>query len=82
MKTILLVQNSMLPVPPTISVLNNWGRETVLLGEREDFAAGDVMLLDGEPQAFVEWLSPFDAVWTSTSPMMGRWSAMHIKQTT
>lgn len=79
MKIILLVQTFMTPVPDSIIVLNNWGRETVVVGDVDDYAGGDVMMLEGDPSNFVSWLSPFAAVWTTTNPMFGKWEALHIK---
>lgn len=81
MKIIMLVQERMKPIPDGIAVLADWGRETVIVGGggNEEGIFGAPMLLEGSDTAFISWLSPFDAVWTTDSPMMGRWHAVHIK---
>lgn len=78
MNTCLLVEAKMLPVPSTITVIQDFGLETVRDHEGHT-TRGYVMYLTGEASAFCDWLRPFAGFWTSSNPMLGDWKIMHVR---
>ncbi len=79
-----LVEKRFQPVPPTVRVEQQYGEETVVVGDPtksgppESMTRGDIMLLSGTEQAFKDWLRPFDGFWTTRNPMMGKWTVRHV----
>ena len=53
----MLVEACHLPIPDTITVVQNFG-ETNVHG-----SVGDLMLLSGDFESFHQWLAPFGEVW-------------------
>lgn len=88
MNQIILVQGNMQPVPNDIEVVQDYGLESVVMGDTHSSSEelmqntfrGHSMLLSGEPEAFVEWLKPFNGVWICTNPLFGDWNVVHIKK--
>lgn len=74
----ILVTDEMKPVPSQIRVALNFGFDS-LVTEVGDSVRGEVCILKGTPSDFIEWLKPFDCVWTSLSPATGSWQACHVK---
>lgn len=80
MNLILLVQQHMLPVPVVgVVVVQEFGSESILDGEGNPHR-GVSMLLQAEPEVFVEWLKPFDGFWVSNNPMLGNWHVVHVRK--
>jgi hypothetical protein len=79
MRLFMLVLDEHLPIPDGIEVVVNYGLETVRT-EHDGRVRGNCMYLRGEPEAFVEWLQPFDGIWTTKSPMLGQWEIVHVKE--
>lgn len=90
MELILLVEQKMIPVPQNIEVVQEFGRESIIPHSEDEnesigdgvnrTIAGTSMYLSGEPEAFIDWLKPFDGVWTCTNPIMGDWKVVHVKR--
>lgn len=80
MQVILLVEGRFGPVPDDITVVQEFGDETVV---RDDgaFIDGVAMFLTGAPEAFNRWLRPFDGFWTSNNPLSGAWRVQHVPTT-
>lgn len=78
MQLLMLVEKRMAPVPETLQVLQSYGEETIM--HEDGRTSGSVMLIEGQAEAFVEWLKTFDGVWQSSSPMTGDWRVFHIKK--
>ena len=78
----ILVRQNMKPIPDTIKIVQDYGLETII-PEGSDLThriVGRNLLLEGSPEAFVDWLKPFDGVWVCSSPMVGDWKVVHIKR--
>ncbi len=89
MNLLILVQDNMLPVPiDVIEIVQDYGTEVVVTGEDdqsteemlENTFRGNAMLLNGESEAFINWLKPFDGIWVCTNPALGDWKVVHIKK--
>lgn len=79
---VMVSEKKMLPIPNNIKVLNNWGYVGVVGSDGSFLADGDHVHLEGEKQAFIDWLKPFDTVWRArpgSSVMMQEFEAVHIK---
>lgn len=77
MRLIMLVQSEHRPIPESIRA-QEFGTESIKT-EGGDFIIGASAFLEGPEEAFVEWLRPFDGVWVTDNPAMGRWAVVHIK---
>lgn len=85
MNLYLLVEQKHKPIPDNIKVVQNFGPETVFVPKTGSSTPsepiyGETVLVKGEEQAFIDWLKPFDGVWTTRSPMLGTWTVVHIKK--
>lgn len=93
MQLIMLVERRMLPVPEGIVVIQEFGHESIIpqtdSGNDKDetmlqciarSVQGTSMFVEGEPQAFIDWLKDYDGIWSCNNPMMGDWQVMHIKE--
>lgn len=88
MNQLILVQGNMHPVPNDIEVLQDYGMETVVAGElnqspeeaMQNTFRGNAMLLSGKPEAFINWLKPFNGIWICSNPLIGDWEVVHIKK--
>lgn len=80
MQIILLVEPKHLPIPDSITVVKDYGEEAVIPYPNIEVKpiCGISMLLSGESQDFVNWLSPFDGVWLCDQPLLGEWNVYHI----
>lgn len=80
MRLILLVERHMNPVPNELTVLQDYGSETVVYGSSPWCAAhGEALFLEGLPLDFFEWLSKHGPVWTTKNPMTGPWEHVGLK---
>lgn len=83
-RMIMLVEEKFGPVPSGIRVVQEFGDETVVVesktGSKPEFVHGTSMFLEGPTQAFVDWLKPFDGVWTTNNPMVGTWKVVHVPE--
>lgn len=89
MRAILLVEEKFGPVPPDIRVVQEFGDEMIVTDVEEKDGRrvpvtvhGVSMFLEGPEEAFVRWLKPFDGVWKSNNPMMGKWHVVHVNPAT
>lgn len=78
MQILLLVESKMLPIPKSITIKKNFGKEIVIQDENNIFE-GDSVLLDGSPSEFITWLKPLPGVCVSDNPSTGIWNIKHIK---
>ncbi len=75
----MLVEEKQKPIPPEITVKENWGPLTVVT-DANGRVYGEHMMLEGSAADFVEWLKPFDGVWVGEgSPTAQNFVVMHIK---
>jgi hypothetical protein len=79
MSVFMLVQDEHVPIPDGIEVVVNYGLETIRT-EDNGRVRGNSMYLRGKMSAFVDWLKPFDGIWTTDSPMVGEWKVVHVKK--
>lgn len=87
MHLIMLLEDSMAPVPENLTVVQNFGEERLYVDPPEDIkqlpntqvVTGQSILVTGEPEAFQEWLKPFPGFWISDNPMLGNWRVVHVK---
>lgn len=80
MQLVLLVEPRMTPIPGEITVLRDFGRESVIYGNGpRHTAVGDSMILEGASEDFRRWLSAHSPVWTSKTPVVGMWELLHLK---
>jgi hypothetical protein len=79
MNLIMLVQDEHKPIPDNIKVIWNFGREHIRSNDGRSYC-GESTYLQGEPQAFKEWLRPFDGFWVSNNPMVGDWHIEHVRE--
>jgi len=90
---VMLVEARMWPVPKGIEVVNDWGQLTVRYGTDTGqayvhappfkSASGRHMHLKGEPDAFVQWLKPFDDIHIQkegTNPIQQQFSVVHVDE--
>ena len=84
MHMFLLVEQDMLPIPGDITIVQNYGHESVVADAARSLrlfgGTGDAMLLEGEVKAFVAWLGKRDGFWKSSNPATGRLDIAHIQQ--
>ena len=78
----ILVRQNMKPIPDTIKTVQDYGLETIIPEgcDIDQQIVGRSLLLEGSPEAFVDWLKPFDGFWVCSSPMVGDWKVVHIKK--
>jgi hypothetical protein len=71
-------------IPDDIEVKQSFGQERVVPGtgpvrERlQNAVEGEVLLVSGEPEAFMRWLGGKE-VWISSNPMLSDWTLETIK---
>lgn len=88
MNQLILVQGNMHPVPNDIEVLLRLRfpfRSLEELNQSPEEAMqntfrGNAMLLSGKPEAFINWLKPFNGIWICSNPLIGDWEVVHIKK--
>jgi hypothetical protein len=79
MRTHLLVEDRMLPIPANITIEANWGRASVIVPSSHSITYGEHMLVEGSEDAIKDWLRPFDGIWVGEGhPMEQRFSVCHI----
>lgn len=71
---------NMAPVPNTLKVVEDYGSESVVSGVGRVLATGDVLVLDGTPEAIKDYLRPYGDVWTSSCPAAGAWEIVRVKE--
>jgi N-dimethylarginine dimethylaminohydrolase len=74
---IMLVEVKMLPIPDNIKVVQEFGGEAIMVGDKL-VATGTSMLLSATTEALHEWLRPYEGFWTTQNPMVGKWEVMHV----
>ena len=79
MQICMLVEETMHPIPDAIDTNNNYGPESIVDKRGKHLASGDVYHLTGSEEAIKDWLRPFNCVWQCSSPMIGDWTATHIR---
>lgn len=82
MKIAMIVEAHMLPVPSSITVLDDWACVEVVDDAGQHLASGRHMMLEGQTSDFVAWLCEYDEVWRTvpgTSPMMQQFEVVHIR---
>lgn len=79
MQICLLVEVRFGPIPSGIKTEEDWGPISIVTSGG-GCLSGMHKLLSGEPEAFKDWLRPFDGVWVGEgNPMEQKFRAMHIK---
>ena len=79
MQVCLLHTEKMAPVPTSLTVLKDYGPETIFTIDGSDSAFGTVLILDGEPEVVAAYLRPYDGVWVSNNPASGEWQVFHVR---
>jgi len=76
MQISMLVEYYMKPMPTDITIVQNYGLETVFRKDKPS-SSGECMLLEGSKTAFINWLKPFNRIWIGNG-LVG-FQVMHIK---
>jgi hypothetical protein len=77
MQTCLLVEEQHLPIPLAITELHSFGEGNLTISEEGSTSAtihmGRILVLEGEPQDFHEWLSSVGGMWSTLDHEVGNW---------
>ena len=81
---IVLIEPNMLPVPDTISVVQEFGSETIRYEEqnKQRFSRGTVAVVSGAAEDLRLWLKQYRGVWTTNSPLLGTWQFKFVEEKT
>ena len=82
MNLIMLVEPNHRPIPSDITVVQDFGRESIIGDDGDLLAVGDAVYMQGDTGNFAKWLKQFDGVWTTNNPMAGKWNVVHVKEIT
>jgi hypothetical protein len=78
MQLVLLVTKEMLPIPPDVRIVEDWGSIAVHTEDSRSII-GNHMMLDGCANTIKDWLVSFDGVWLGEgAPMEQQFSVFHI----
>ena len=73
-----LVETRHLPLPEEMSVKEEFGTET--LTTDTGTVTGIVQVLEGTEEVFKEWLSKYDGIWNTLSPIEGAWEFVSTRK--
>ena len=81
MRIALLLTPDLGKVPDGIEIEENFGLTTIITTSHLDWITGDHVILSGDQEAFIKWLSPFPAIWLGRgSPQLEHFEVAHIKE--
>lgn len=76
---LIMLKTKEIPDPPKDVEIQEFGNERIIEPSTGKSVEGISVYVSGPSQSIADWLRPFDGIWISDNPMLGKWQVVHVK---